>query len=780
MTGWTGVPGPGATRFVRVAPELSSPCDGDRRDRPPGGLRDKQKGQRDKGMQDRGRHCTIFRRCRDGGRPRAGGRALAALLASVLYATSSLPVLAHTGTPPSLQGVVPPEVPGLLGGRDRIVRDRRYAIALGKALFWDIQVGSDGVACATCHHQAGADVRAMNQLSPGRLPETRPTAATFQATGSGQAGGPNTMLLRGDFPLHRLANGADITSMVQFTTDDVVGSAGTYGGAYRGSPADDVYDDCARTADAVFHVGALGTRKVTSRNAPSVINAALNRRLFWDGRASNRFNGVNNYGDRDVDARVWVWNRRTGTLGPQSMSLENSPLASQAVTAPLDSTEMSCSGRTFADIGRKLLRRRPLQYQSVHETDSVLGKYRDRSGQGLKVTYQRLVEKAFDRRFWSAPAELTPGAFGSPAGGGAPFTQEEANFSLFFGLAIQLYESTLVSDQSPFDQPRTVVDNMAVPQGFTQQQQDGLKDFLNFHCSDCHGGATLSGAGSTASGVLTDVDRKPIRSAGGQLVLGLTDAGFMNTGVVPREHDPGLGIDDPYGNPVALAAQFRDFLSGATASTIDTMQVKACAMTAQFSVSSFSQPAFAPEELVSDPAGYEGCVYPSRALLPTQAVAAAESALPGHGRLLDGNLGAFRVPTLRNVELTGPYMHNGSMASLEEVVEFYNRGGNFLSEGKDAQFLFSNGMSAQTRANIVAFLKTLTDERVRWEKAPFDHPSLPLPVGHSGDATSSTEGLEAGFAGLAQTEFVELPAVGAEGRDAGQGALQPFADQLAP
>jgi hypothetical protein len=39
--------------------------------------------------------------------------------------------------------------------------------------------------------------------------------------------------------------------------------------------------------------------------------------------------------------------------------------------------------------------------------------------------------------------------------------------------------------------------------------------------------------------------------------------------------------------------------------------------------------------------------------------------------------GAFKTPGLRNVELTGPYMHNGSMATLEQVVQFYNRGGNF-------------------------------------------------------------------------------------------------------
>ena len=39
--------------------------------------------------------------------------------------------------------------------------------------------------------------------------------------------------------------------------------------------------------------------------------------------------------------------------------------------------------------------------------------------------------------------------------------------------------------------------------------------------------------------------------------------------------------------------------------------------------------------------------------------------------------GAFKVPTLRNIELTAPYMHNGGQLTLEQVVEFYNRGGDF-------------------------------------------------------------------------------------------------------
>src|SRR5689334_16761655 len=50
------------------------------------------------------------------------------------------------------------------------VRDKQTAIRLGKALFWDMQVGSDGVqACASCHFSAGADNRSRNVINPDLL-----------------------------------------------------------------------------------------------------------------------------------------------------------------------------------------------------------------------------------------------------------------------------------------------------------------------------------------------------------------------------------------------------------------------------------------------------------------------------------------------------------------------------------------------------------------------------------------------------------------------------------
>jgi cytochrome c peroxidase len=656
------------------------------------------------------------------------------------------------------------------------VRSRAKAVALGKALFWDVQVGSDGMACASCHYHAGTDARVTNQISPGRSSSTRATAATFESTASGAGGGPNYTLRRSDFPLHQLADPTAFASPVLFTTDDVVGSAGSFGGEFRASDPTSASDDCVRTADPLFNVRGIGTRRVTSRNAPSVINAVFNRRNFWDGRASDRFNGVNSFGPRDPEARVWVW--RNGRLRRKRLALVNSSLASQAVSPPLDDAEMSCRGRGFADIGRKLLRRHPLRFQAVHPEDSVLARYRGPRGEGLDVTYAAMVRAAFDRRYWSAPRSRTKGALGSPAAGGRPYSQMEANFAMFFGLAVQLYESTLVSDRAPFDSPRDAQGN---PAALTDQQRRGFAAFLGLHCDGCHAGPTLSGGvvAEASPPRPTDVDRKPIRSRAGGMVLGLVDTGFINTGVVPVEDDPGVGATDPFGFPLSFTAQYLQALQGYPERVMDALTVRSCAMTIPFAAPALGQPSFAPEELVADPTGAGGCSAPRWAAVPTPAVVAGELGKAEQGRLSAGVEGAFKVPSLRNVELTGPYMHNGGMATLEEVLAFYNRGGNFSSRGKDAEFLFGVGVPEATLADLVAFLKTLTDERVRWEMAPFDHPSLRIPHGHAGDETAVEAEADA-HPGLAATRFFEVPAVGASGRGDGVGPLQPFAERIGP
>lgn len=89
------------------------------------------------------------------------------------------------------------------------------------------------------------------------------------------------------------------------------------------------------------------------------------------------------------------------------------------------------------------------------------------------------------------------------------------------------------------------------------------------------------------------------------------------------------------------------------------------------------------------------------------------------------NDGEFRTTTLRNVELHAPYMHNGRFATLEEVVEFYNRGGDHDAPNINRGFIRPLGLTTQEKADLVAFMKRpLTDPRVVSELPPFDRPQL--------------------------------------------------------
>lgn len=88
------------------------------------------------------------------------------------------------------------------------------------------------------------------------------------------------------------------------------------------------------------------------------------------------------------------------------------------------------------------------------------------------------------------------------------------------------------------------------------------------------------------------------------------------------------------------------------------------------------------------------------------------------------DLGRMRTPSLRNVEIRAPYMRNGRFATLEEVVEFYNRGGDFNAPNKDP-LVRPLGLTQGEKDALVAFLKRpLTDPRLLTEESPFDRPKL--------------------------------------------------------
>nr|WP_296918104.1 cytochrome c peroxidase [Thiocapsa sp.] len=79
-------------------------------------------------------------------------------------------------------------------------------------------------------------------------------------------------------------------------------------------------------------------------------------------------------------------------------------------------------------------------------------------------------------------------------------------------------------------------------------------------------------------------------------------------------------------------------------------------------------------------------------------------------------VGSFKTPTLRNIDLTAPYMHDGSLQTLEDVVEFYDHGGRLDLDDPLSGFLSGGirplGLSDEQEADLIAFLKSLTSPNV--------------------------------------------------------------------
>jgi len=739
---------------------------------------------------------------------------------------------AHGPKPMPLIDVPVPPVPGLLDGASPIVVDKAAAIALGKALFWDMNVGSDGMSCGSCHFQAGADGRIKNQINPGEK-SSQPSGTVFDTLNSG-SGGPNHTLSLADFPLHKFANPLDNTSPILSSTDDVVSSSGTFSGDFKGvNQLSGTNDLCDRSADPIYHIGTTGTRRVEPRNAPTVINVGFNYRNFWDGRANNIFNGSTPWGDRDTSAGVWV---KTGTrsVAKQPLHLENSSLASLAMGPPLNATEMSCRGRNLAALGRKLLLRKPLQNQKVHHQDSVFAPLNLTSSTsadlkpGLNTTYKALITKAFNQKYWSYTGL---GPFGAPALGQLPYNQVEANFSLFFGIALQMYQSTLISDQAPIDLTPRGADMMPTWEGMGKTPEEiaslkrGIEAFESSHCLLCHSGPLMTTATlETNANLVTPTAGKFFGPAHFRIPYGpnafglnnaaqyagitpfgivvnrlntvdgpkLVDVGFANTGVGDPLADPGIGGFDDFGNPLSFADQYVSYLLGQNSGIFDpnsVEKIRTCDFEAPLAINDPDGPYptyfTTADGIQVDGSRGEGssrtqnCLQSNWAFIPT--IAAANTALAEDpSKLATVKHAAFKIPSLRNIELTGPYMHNGSLASLQQVVEFYARHGNFFNPELN-DFINNIGLAntPESRASmpdLIALLKTFTDERVRYEKAPFDHPEVIVPNGHVGDDVF----IEAGnplSPVLAKDELLVVPAVGANGR---QDPLLPFDQRLAP
>jgi cytochrome c peroxidase len=667
----------------------------------------------------------------------AGLLALAVLIgtaAIVFGAEPCEPAFARVQNPPLDLGSLPGDLRGQpvpappnLGD---FVKDPVMARALGKALFWDMQVGSDGVqACASCHFRAGADPRSKNQISPGlrHAPEPDFTYTT--------APGPNYQLQTSDFPLTRLAiPGARGELDAASDSNDAISSQGV---RHRGDEGD---------PDGFF-VGLANTRRVEPRNTPSVINAVFNHRQFWDGRAENVFNGVNNLGQRDPDAKVF---RADDPKSPVEVrvELENASLASQAVAPIVNDLEMGAPGRSRLDIGKELARGnhnlgkkvaklRPLAKQLVSPSDSVLGRLSRSPENGLSfIRYDNLIKLAFHQKWWKSKKLIRVNPDGTKTlvskndgecddsnCGENEYALIQYNFALFFGIAVQLYEATLISDDTPWDRFRrehpSATDAALNPCTNVSPTHISRLALFGAHlfndrprapaghlrCSNCHEEAELTDASVRRINLAAN---KGVRNRDGNVI----DKGFNNIGVRPTDNDLGVGASDEFG-PLSLSQR-------------------------KFGVAHL---------FPGDPPGFE----------------IFDGAAVSKGFGVDG---AFKVPSLRNVALTAPYFHNGDVHTLREAVAFYSRGGNVAPIlALDGTPIEPLGVPSPTLTSdevdaIVAFLEALTDERVLAQRAPFDHPQIFVPNGHPGDSISTTDADEDG---LADDQMVEIPAVGAEG-----------------
>jgi hypothetical protein len=251
----------------------------------------------------------------------------------------------------------------------------------------------------------------------------------------------------------------------------------------------------------------------------------------------------------------------------------------------------------------------------------------------------------------------------------------------------------------------------------TQGQLRGLYVFqTKGQCVVCHGGPELSNATVGTAGPVP-VERMIMEDDTARVY----DTGFYHIGVRPTAEDAGLGGTDP--------------IAGMPLSQAEVLRQDACK------------------------GGFETVIVPGRR-------GDGISAAPMNCTDEIARGGFFKAPQLRNVGLTAPYFHNGSRLTLEQVVEFYNRGGDFNTVD-EVQYMDPDieqlGLTRQDEEDLVDFLRNgLTDARTVKQAAPFDHPQLFTPNGHATDSNGNPI-KDPQHPAQAITNFMEIPATGANG-----------------
>jgi hypothetical protein len=290
------------------------------------------------------------------------------------------------------------------------------------------------------------------------------------------------------------------------------------------------------------------------------------------------------------------------------------------------------------------------------------------------------------------------------------YSQEQLNFSMFWGVAIMMYEQTLISNESEFD---NLVASGALQVGGSLSLIPGLpigcqagtpaagwsaadpllvRGCQLFHglpqgflgpapippaatgvaCIFCHGDPTFSENQQTLESQLNPFTQftpflSPVTDIGTDTrgsYNDLRDLGFANIGIRPVFTDMMLGRVDSYGNPLSYGRQYLNYLNaiagGATPAAAE----------AQFLLDPFLINA------VHADAVHAGALAQGSPLSFTPGTGPNPPGPPGapvNWAKLETD-GASKVPDLRNVGLTPPYFSWGGYATLRQVIEVYNRG----------------------------------------------------------------------------------------------------------
>ena len=657
--------------------------------------------------------------------------------------------------------------------RDYVNRGMEKKLAqLGKLFFFEQAAGSRGQSCASCHFHAGADSRTRNAVNPGM--------AQVNGSHDGDVVGHHYATSDPDVVFDTVG----VDKVVRFldfpVTEDTIGSQGAIKQRFDRTVPGTADDECSPHPDPVFHQNGANRRQVEPVNTPTVINAALSLFQFWNGRAGPNFNGANPFGRQDPDAFVLRANA-SGKIRRVKISIPFSSLAGQATGPIIAATEMTCgvpedgNSRTWPEVGRKLVEPNaegeylvPLATQHIHPQDSLIADLRQQTGHGANVTYREMIETIFRSKWWKSERRVVypygaaviaedlppsqsitvmrnmrdsapqPGEIGSDTANPAEnamtdedpplirFTLMHANMALFFGLAVQEYLHTLISDDTPFD--RWMRGSGDFVSGFGARELAGLNVFVGKgKCANCHSGPAFTNASTKNMQRGKNVLEPMLMSNGRQA---LYDNGFYNIGVTRTLKDLGRGARGPTGNPLSTSR--------------GRLMEEARLISKRFKYVGRNHLPLHSEDgtpVCRDRNGNRNC--DEREHVQGEFKRAAVD-------------GAFKVPTLRNVEWTGPYFHNGAVATLLQAVRFYNVGG-FHCENRDLDPAIQVlGLTASEERNLVHFMLSLSDSRVKYRKSPFDGPSIQSPRN--------------GFR-PASTHAHEIKEVGASGN---QRALQPF------